>query len=90
MFNVKVNKNYTMLTDSVKYDKPISIVFDLTDKIEVATGMLTNIRVQNIGQKIVNIVYFIVIKICKENMEAWFFTYSLNEIYIYTCRMVFY
>lgn len=90
MFNVKVNKNYTMLTDSVKYDTPISIVFDLTDKIEVATGMLTNIRVQNIGQKMVNIVYFIVIKICKENMEAWFFTYSFNEIYIYICRMVFY
>lgn len=30
----------------------------------------------------VNNVYFIVIQICKENMEAWFFTYSLNEIYI--------
>lgn len=45
MFNVKVNKNNTMLTDSVKYDTPISIVFDLTEKIEVATGMLTNIRV---------------------------------------------
>lgn len=34
-----------MLTDSVKYDTPISIVFDLTDKIEVATGMLTSIKV---------------------------------------------
>lgn len=45
MFNVKVNKNYIMFIDFVKYDILILIVFDLIDKIEVVIGMLINIRV---------------------------------------------
>lgn len=45
MFNVKVNKNYIMFIDFVKYDILILIVFDLIDKIEVVYGMLINIRV---------------------------------------------
>lgn len=45
MFNVKVNKNYVMFIDFVKYDILILIVFDLIDKIEVVIGMLINIRV---------------------------------------------
>lgn len=45
MFNVKVNKNFIMFIDFVKYDILILIVFDLIDKIEVVIGMLISIKV---------------------------------------------